>query len=479
MSDRLKEACGVFAVHGNGFEAARLTYHGLWALQHRGQESSGIAASDGTSIRVHKGQGLVAHVYSEPTLAGLPGHLAIGHNRYSTSGGPSGIHAQPVLKAGAGFELAFAHNGNLPSFHRLKRMLAAHRIDTDGKNDSECMAEAIALFLSEGKSLEEAIVEVYPLFTGVFSFVAMTRDSLAAVKDRCGIRPLAIGKLDESCHVISSETCALDTVGASFVREIEPGEMVVVDGDGPRWTRIVEGRPRLDVFELVYFARPDSILAGRRVNEVRRKLGTQLAAEWRADADLVVPVPDSAIPSALGYASATGIPFDNGLIKNRYIHRTFIRPDPHLRRWGVRMKLNPLPEAVAGKRVVLIDDSIVRGTTVAEIIRIIRRAGAREVHVGIASPPVVFPDFYGIDTPLQEELIAFRMGDNGILEHIGADSLHYLSRDGLIRAVGVPEEQLCTSIFTGDYPIDIGERASKVSGLPRRPRKPKAASGGL
>lgn len=459
IGDRPKEKCGVFGIYGKGFEAARLTYFGLFALQHRGQESSGIAVSNGKKISVHKGQGLVTQVYNEGSLDQLKGYLAIGHNRYSTSGGSIPRHTQPVISDD--FTLALAHNGNLPQTKKLEKFLDSKDISIEGLNDTELMHVAIFYYIKHGISLEEAIKKLYPLFTGAFCLVILTPTKIAALRDSYGIRPLSIGKMNGG-FVIASETCAFDVVNAKFIRDVKPGELVVVDNKGLNSYQLEEGEQKLDIFEMVYFARPDSLILGKKVNEVRRKLGKILAQEHPVKADVVIPVPDSAIPAALGFASELNIPFDHGLIKNRYIHRTFIRPDQHQREMGVQMKLNPLPEVIKGKRVVVIDDSIVRGTTQTKIVKLLKKAEAKEVHVRISSPPNKFPDFYGIDTPSQTNLIGARMSVPEIKEHIGADSLEFLSYGGLIKATGLPEEMFCTSCFTGEYPIDIGEHDNDI-----------------
>lgn len=457
--DHPAEKCGVFGVFDVGTEAARIVHPALWALQHRGQESSGIAASDGKTIRVHKGQGLVAHVYDESHLNSLPGFIAIGHNRYSTSHGSTPEHAQPVITRDR--IVALAHNGNLPSTYELEKFLKRRGIPTDDHNDSELMHAAIKYYLVKGVTLQKAIKQLFPLFTGVFSLLVMNKDELAAVRDECGIRPLSLGRFNGG-YVVSSETCAFDTIGAEFIRDVKPGELIVINKKGVKSYQITKGHQKLDIFEFVYFARPDSVLLGKSVNEVRRNLGIQLAKECLIKADVVIPVPDSAIPAALGYAQESGIPFDHGLIKNRYIHRTFIRPTQKLREKDTQLKLNPLPHVLKGKKVVVVDDSIVRGTTSKQLVEMLRRAGARKVHLMISSPPVRFPDFYGINTPNQKELIAARLTIEEIIEFTGADSVNYLSYEGLIKSTGLPERVFCTSCFTGRYPVDIHERAQEI-----------------
>ena len=461
MGTQIKEKCGIFGVYGKGFEAARLVHPGLWALQHRGQESSGIASSDGKQIHVHKGLGLVAHVFSEENLQALKGHLAIGHNRYSTSGGSIKKHAQPVIEKTKNGVIALAHNGNLPSTKKLEKFLREKKIPKNGANDSEMITKVIAFYKSQGDSLEEAIKKAYPLFTGVFCLLVMDETKIIAVRDSFGIRPLCLGKLNGG-FIVASETCALDIVGAKFIRDVKPGEMVIIDSSGLRSYQIEKGNQKLDIFEFVYFARPDSILMGRSVDQVRQDLGIQLAKEFKVKADIVVPIPDSGIPAALGFSKESGIPFYPGLIKNRYIHRTFIMPEQHTRNQGVKLKLNPMEHILKGKNVVLIDDSVVRGTTSKQIIEMVKSAGAKKVYFLISSPPYKFPDFYGVDTPRQKDLIAARKSIKEIEKEIGVDGLYYLSYEGLLKAVGIAEDLLCTSCFTGKYPADIGERAKEI-----------------
>lgn len=458
----IKEKCGIFGVYGKGFEVARLVHPGLWALQHRGQESSGIVSSNGKKLYVHKGMGLVAHVFEEKDLRKLKGYLAIGHNRYSTSGDSKLEHAQPVIeKLKNGNLIALAHNGNLPSVKKLQEFFQEKKISIKGLNDSEMIAKAVGFYMSSGLALEEAVKKAYPLFTGVFCLLLMDKQKIVAVRDSFGIRPLCLGKLNGG-FVVASESCALDIIGAKFIRNVRAGEMIVLDSNGLKSYQLEKGKEQLDVFEFVYFARPDSILMGKSVDKVRQNLGVQLAKEFKVKADVVVPVPDSGIPAALGFSKESGIPFYPGLIKNRYIHRTFIMPEQHTRNQGVRLKLNPIKHILKGKTVVLIDDSVVRGTTSKQIIDMIKGAGAKKVYFLIGSPPVKYPDFYGVDTPRQKDLIAARKTVKEIEKEIGVSALYYLSYPGLLRAVGISEDNLCTSCFTGKYPVDIGERAKEV-----------------
>jgi len=461
LERKLNEKCAVLAIYEPGQAVARTTYFGLSALQHRGQESSGIVTTDGRQLYRHAGHGLVAQVYTDEDLETLHGSMAIGHNRYSTSGDRL-KHHQPIWNPEA--NIAFAHNGNLPSTRSLERFLDEHGIEHSESNDSEMMAAAIGYYVANGLSLANAVEQCYKYFTGAFACVAMSRSEIVAFRDSCGVRPLSIGK-SEFGWVVASETCAFDTLGAAFQRDVRPGEMIIIDRHGLRARQLAEPELHLDVFEFVYFARPDSLLAGRRVGEVRRSLGIRLAVEHALDADVVIPMPDSAIPAAIGYAQAAGIPFDHGLIKNRYIHRTFIRPSDSLRQQDLQLKLNPVPEALMGKRVIVIDDSLVRGTTTKKVVRMLYGAGAREVSVLIGSPPVKYPDFYGIDTPRQGELIAATKSLAEIKQTIGCDYLGYLSYDGMIDSVEIPGHQLSTSCFSGIYPITIGERAEEVAAL--------------
>lgn len=460
-----EEKCGVFGVFGEGMEAARLVHAGLWSLQHRGQESSGIASSEGASLRVYKNQGLVSRVYNEEHLALLSGYCAIGHNRYATSGKSTVSHAQPIL--GTHNVVALAHNGNLPDTTLLEKHLIKQKIDSEDMNDSEMIHAALEHQILAGKSAPEAIKKIFPLLTGVFCLLILTKESLIAVRDSHGIRPLGMGKLNGG-YVFSSETCGLDTIGATYIRDIHPGEMVVVTkSEQPKSYNLNAQKKsfpsgKLDIFEFVYFARSDSMLLGKRVDSVRKNFGKQLAAEYKIKADVVIPIPDSATSATIGFSQASGIPFDHGLIKNRYIHRTFIQPAQRLREQAVSMKLNPIPEIIAGKSVAVIDDSIVRGTTAKKLIERIRSAGAKEIHLLISCPPVLYPDFYGIDTPSQKDLVAFQMPIKKIAKYIGADSLHFLSYEGLIKATGLPESVFSTSCFTGEYPCSIGKRKSEV-----------------
>ncbi|MBP9771691.1 MAG: amidophosphoribosyltransferase [Candidatus Pacebacteria bacterium] len=453
------EKCAVFGMYGKGLDVSRLTFFGLYALQHRGQESSGIASSSGAEIFCHKGTGLVAQVFNEKIIKNLPGHIAIGHNRYSTSSGLGIEHAHPIEVAD--HSLVLVHNGNLPSVTLLTDFLKKKGTDVPNASDSMIITEAIHTLIREGRSVEEAIEEIFPLMTGSFSLLVMTKDKLIALRDAFGIRPLSIARLNGG-FVVASETCAFHPIGATFLRDVCPGEMVVIDEQGLTEKQLAPSVQKLDIFEFVYFSRPDSMLLGKSVYEVRKNFGTQLARDCHITADVVIPVPETAIPVAIGYANESGIPFEMGLIKSRYIHRTFIEPEQHIREQGVKLKLAPLKEVIANKRVIVIDDSIVRGTTSRQIVKMLFETGAREVHVLLSSPPVRYPDFYGIDLPRQHELLAASRSVEEMNTYLGSTSLHFLSYDGMIAATGLDESLFCTACFSGQYPIDLKERQKEV-----------------
>ncbi|HSG79194.1 MAG TPA: amidophosphoribosyltransferase [Acidimicrobiia bacterium] len=455
--DRPGEACGVFGIYAPGSDAARLTYFGLFALQHRGQESAGISVSDGETVTVFKDLGLVTQVFDESSLSALQGHIAVGHTRYSTTGSSVWENAQPAYRQIAHTGVALAHNGNLTNTRALAERLG----NVGASSDSELMTEAIARAVdtnrSDGRELERAMLEVLPTFEGAFSLAVMDQGHLVAVRDPRGFRPLSLGRLERG-WVVASETAAFDIVGAEFVREIEPGEMIAIDASGIRSHRpFPPAEPRLCVFEFVYFARPDSLLYGRDVHGVRRAMGHILADEAPADADVVVPVPESGIPAAQGYSATSGIRYVDGLVKNRYIGRTFIDPAPSLRERGIRMKLNPIRSSLEGRRVVLVDDSIVRGTTTKKLVQMVRDAGAIEVHLRISSPPYRWPCFYGMDTSDRDSLLAAHMEVDEIQEHLDVDSLAYLTIEGLMRATATEGDPFCAACLTGEYPTEIGE----------------------
>jgi amidophosphoribosyltransferase len=452
--DRAHEECGVFGVFAPGDDVSRLAYFGLFALQHRGQESAGIAVTDGESIACHKDMGLVSQVFDEATLADLRGHAAIGHTRYSTTGSSVLCNAQPIVVDTSHGPIAVAHNGNIVNTRELRAELEAEGIRFETTNDSEVIARCIAS-LNRGVVVD-AVRETMRRVRGAYSVVVLTEDKLLGFRDPNGVRPLCLGTLDSQGYVIASETCALNVVGAQFVREIYPGELIVIDRESlSELEGVPLDRPAMCLLEFIYFARPDSNIYGKTLHASRRRMGQELAREHPAAADIVIPIPDTGIPAAIGFAEASRIPFGEGLIKNRYIGRTFIEPDQRIRELGVRMKYTPLKENLAGRRVVMVDDSIVRGTTTGPLVKLLRDAGASEVHVRISSPPVKWPCFYGIDMANRNELIASRLNLDQIRDHIGADSLGYLSVRGLVRAIGMNRNEFCHACFTGEYPIEI------------------------
>ena len=459
MSD-LHEKCGIVGIYGKDLPTSRLAFFALFALQHRGQEASGIVTSDGRKLHVHKGAGLVSQVYNEKNIKDLKGHIAIGHNRYSTSGGGALEHAQPVVNNDFSFSLA--HNGNLPSVKSLEEFLASKKVLRKNRIDSELIADAMNFHIKNGSTIADAVKKIFPIITGAFSLVMMDKDTLVAVRDAYGMRPLSLGTIGGG-YVVASETCALQTIGAKFVREVKPGEMLVINKNGLKSVKLAEPNPKHDVFEYVYFARPDSVLDGRLIYDVRKNFGKELAREVKLKVDAVVPVPDTATPVVLGFSEASGIPIEMALVKNRYVHRTFIEPDQKSRRNSVALKLIPLPQVLKGKKIAVIDDSIVRGNTCRKLVKTLFKAGAKEVHLLVSSPPVKFPDFYGIDTPKQKELIASHMTIEQIRKFIGATSLYFLSLDGLVKSIGLPKNHLSISLFTGEYPIDLKERLIEVN----------------
>jgi len=459
--DGMKEYCGVFGIYAPDTDVARLTYFGLFALQHRGQESAGIAVSDRRDIVCYKEMGLVSQVFNEKILNILRGDIAIGHVRYSTTGSSTEVNAQPILVSGE-YPLAIAHNGNLVNSAELKKELEDEGIKIHGSSDTELMAKKIALHYNG--DILSALLKVLPSFQGAYTLVLLTRDKLIGIRDPYGIRPLVLGQFNGS-YVLSSESCGLDIIGAKFIREIKPGEIVIIDENGVESIYFAESNPHLCIFELVYFARPDSKFGSRLVHEIRQEMGRILAQESPADADLVIPVPDSGIPAAIGYSQESGIPFSEGLIKNRYVGRTFIQPDQRLRELGVKLKLNPLREVIEGKRIVLVDDSIVRGTTSRQIVNLLKEVGAKEVHMRVSSPPITYPCFYGIDTAERRQLIAAYKSIEEVEEYIGSDTLKYLSVEGLLRACRGGSEGFCTACFTGDYCIEIPKSVKITKGI--------------
>jgi amidophosphoribosyltransferase len=493
-----REACGVFAVFAPGENVAQLTYFGLYALQHRGQESAGIAVGDGESLLVYSNLGLVNQVFDEKVLDGLSGHLAIGHTRYSTTGSSGRVeNAQPAFmtrRDGGG--IALGHNGNLVNPLDLAAELADEGIDIDATTDSHLVCALLAR--QDTSDLVEAWRRVAPKLKGAYSITSMDEKRVMAIRDPHGVRPLVIGRLPSSRDapsggsgsgggwVFASETCALDIIGADFIRDVEPGELVVVEEDGQlRSHQLAEPTPRLCVFEFVYFARPDSTLMGRSVSSVRRAMGKQLADEAPppppppdgTGADLVIAVPQCATAAAQGYADRAGLPYADGIVVNRYVGRTFIQPTQSMREQGVRMKLNPIPEVIEGKRLIVVDDSIFRGTTTREVVDMLRRAGAREVHLRVSSPPVQWPCFYGIDIPSRDELVAASRDIEEIKKLIDADSLGYLSIDGMLTSTGLPTERFCHACFSGGYPIGIPEETARTKNVLEAPRDAASSNG--
>jgi len=459
-----REECGVFGVWAPGEEVAKLTFYGLYALQHRGQEAAGMAVADGSQVVVFKDLGLVSQVFDEQVLSAMRGHVAVGHTRYSTTGSTTWENAQPTFRTTrTGSGLALGHNGNLVNTSELlarAREVGALQEGGDAPaatSDSDLVCGLLAVAAAD-TGLEQAAMQLLPTLRGAFSLVFCDETTLYAARDPQGVRPLVLGRLERG-WVVTSETAALDIVGASFVREVEPGELIAVDNAGLRSARFANPEPKGCVFEYVYLARPDTTIAGRSVHAARVEIGRRLAAEHPVDADLVIPVPESGTPAAIGYAQASGIPYGQGLVKNSYVGRTFIQPSQTIRQLGIRLKLNPLRDVIRGKRLVVVDDSIVRGNTQRALVRMLREAGAIEVHVRIASPPVRWPCFYGIDFASRAELIANGLDIEGVRRSIGADSLGYVSLESLIAASEQPQSRLCTACFDGNYPIPLPDEA--------------------
>jgi amidophosphoribosyltransferase len=460
MFDKFREECGVFGIYGHA-EAARLTYLGLYALQHRGQESAGIVSADGAQLYAERGMGHVSEIFKEDNLARLLGQAAIGHVRYSTAGKVSINEAQPfAVKCSLG-QVALCHNGNLPDASHARRELERVGAIFSSTSDTEVVLHRIAR--SRADDLGSAIVEALSHDEGAFSMLFATPSSIIAVRDPRGFRPLCLGQLD-GATVFASETCAFDLIGARYLRDVEPGEMIIADSDGVRSRHPFPKKPHTHcIFEHVYFSRPDSLVFGRSINKSRHLLGRHLARECPADADIVVPVPDSGVAAAIGYAAESGLKFRFGLVRNHYVGRTFIEPRSQIRHFGVKIKLNPVRDLIEGRRVVLIDDSIVRGTTSQKIVRMVRDAGASEVHLRISCPPTAWPCYYGVDTPTREELIAAQKSVAEICQFIGADSLGYLSLPGLLEACGDPgNTRFCTACYTGRYPTKLGQHVETM-----------------
>jgi amidophosphoribosyltransferase len=458
--DKPEEACGVFGVFAPGEDVAKLTYFGLYALQHRGQESAGIATFNGEQVHLHKEMGLVSQVFSESILNQMPGSLAVGHTRYSTTGSSRVVNAQPAILETRLGPLALAHNGNLVNTANLREELQRAHCNLITTTDSELIAFALAEEINAGIEWLEGAIRAFQRCQGAFSLVIGTPAGMMGVRDPNGIRPLVIGTLDSNPqrYVLASETCGLDIIGANYLRDVEPGELVWITQSGLasfHWAR--QPQRKLCIFEMIYFARPDSVMNSESLYSYRLRLGRQLAEESPALADVVIGVPDSGVPAAIGFSQASGIPYAEGLIKNRYVGRTFIQPTQTMRESGIRMKLNPLKDVLAGKRVVIVDDSIVRGTTSRKLVKALRDAGAVEVHMRVSSPPVTHPCFYGIDTDSQDQLIAATKSVKEIAQQIEVDSLAYLSREGMLKATQEDPNSFCSACFTGDYPLPIPE----------------------
>ena len=456
----MHESCGVFGVYAPDEDVARLTFFALFALQHRGQESAGIATADGRRIQVYANMGLVSQVFTEESVGTLTGHVAIGHNRYSTKGSSRVCNAQPLIVGKAPNLLAIAHNGNVVNADLLFRELQEQGYSFSSTTDSEVIGNLVVS--SAERDWVSRIRYAMHRLQGAYSLTLMSRDTLFAARDPLGIRPLCLGEIDGG-WVVASETCALDHIGARFVREIEPGEIVSIGSEGVQSYPEPSERHAMCIFEHIYFARPDSTIDGRLLYQARMAMGSGLAEEHPVDADLVIGVPDSATPASVGYAQRSGIPLAQAIVKNRYVGRTFIEPDQRIRDLGVGMKYNPLPQMIAGKRVVLVDDSIVRGTTTPKVINMMRKAGAKEVHMRICAPPIRFPCFFGVDMATRWELLASQKSVDEIRDFIGADSLGYLSIDGLIKAVARPRGGFCLACFNGDYPIPVQMEMDKLS----------------
>jgi len=454
--------CGIFGIY-NHPEAANLVYLGLHGLQHRGQEGSGIVSTDGTALYCEKGMGLVSEIFKDKDFTRLRGHSAIGHNRYSTYGESVMENVQPIVVNFALGSMALAHNGNLVNAHLLRSELEAYGSIFQSTIDSEVIVHLIAL--SKERTVLGRLIDALKKVRGAYSLLILTERELIGVRDSYGFRPLSLGEVD-GAYVFSSETSAFELIGARYIRDLAPGEVIVVDDNGVNsYMPFARTRESACIFEHIYFARPDSYVFGENVNIVRKRMGLELAKESHVDADLVIPVPDSGVPAALGYAEGSGLPYDNGLIRSHYVGRTFIEPKQSIRHFGVRLKLNPVREVLKGKRVVVVDDSIVRGTTSRKIVSMIRDVGAREVHMRIASPPVRFPCFYGIDTPERKELIASKMNVDEICRHLTADTLGYLSIEGMLKAVGDAPDRFCVACFNGEYPIPFTDEEIKQLGL--------------
>ena len=456
----MRESCGVFGVYASGINVAQTVFFALFALQHRGQESAGIAVTDGDGIKLHTNMGLVSQAFTENDLALLKGYIGIGHNRYSTSGSSRPVNAQPIIAKADGLTIALAHNGNIINFELLRDELQQRGYHFHTSSDSEIIANLI--LASPGQNWEKKIEYAMHRLQGAYSLVILTEDKLIGVRDSLGVRPLCLGTIDNGWS-IASESCALDHIGAQFVREVEPGEIVIIDSQGMKSFKKKNAKKALCIFEYIYFARPDSIIEGKLLYPVREAMGRGLAEEYPIDADFVMGVPDSATASGIGYSNLSAIPYCEGLLKNRYVGRTFIEPDQRMRELGVQLKFNPLSQIIAGKKLIVVDDSIVRGTTTPRVVSLLKKAGAAEIHLRICAPPIRYPCFFGVDMAARWQLIAARKTVPEIREYLGVDSLGYLSLDGLIRAVGLPRDIFCLACFTGAYPIPVQIEMDKLA----------------
>jgi len=456
----MRESCGVFGVYASGINVAQTVFFALFALQHRGQESAGIAVTDGDGIKLHTNMGLVSQAFTENDLALLKGYIGIGHNRYSTTGSSRPVNAQPIIAKADGLTIALAHNGNIINFELLRDELQQRGYHFHTSSDSEIIANLI--LASPGQNWQKKIEYAMHRLQGAYSLVILTEDKLIGVRDSLGVRPLCLGTIDNGWS-IASESCALDHIGAQFVREVEPGEIVIIDSQGMKSFKKKNVKKALCIFEYIYFARPDSIIEGKLLYPVREAMGRGLAEEYPVDADFVMGVPDSATASGIGYSKLSAIPYCEGLLKNRYVGRTFIEPDQRMRELGVQLKFNPLSRIIAGKKLIVVDDSIVRGTTTPHVVSLLKKAGATEIHLRICAPPIRYPCFFGVDMAARWQLIAARKTVPEIREYLGVDSLGYLSLNGLIRAVGLPRDIFCLACFTGAYPIPVQIEMDKLA----------------
>jgi len=456
----MRESCGVFGVYASGINVAQTVFFALFALQHRGQESAGIAVTDGDGIKLHTNMGLVSQAFTENDLALLKGYIGIGHNRYSTTGSSRPVNAQPIIAKADGLTIALAHNGNIINFELLRDELQQRGYHFHTSSDSEIIANLI--LASPGQNWQKKIEYAMHRLQGAYSLVILTEDKLIGVRDSLGVRPLCLGTIDNGWS-IASESCALDHIGAQFVREVEPGEIVIIDSQGMKSFKKKNAKKALCIFEYIYFARPDSIIEDKLLYPLREAMGGRLAEEYPVDADFVMGVPDSATASGIGYSNLSAIPYCEGLLKNRYVGRTFIEPDQRIRELGVQLKFNPLSRIIAGKKLIVVDDSIVRGTTTPHVVSLLKKAGAAEIHLRICAPPIRYPCFFGVDMAARWQLIAARKTVPEIREYLGVDSLGYLSLNGLIRAVGLPRDIFCLACFTGAYPIPVQIEMDKLA----------------